>query len=143
EEHDQRTASEQHAERAGREEERRDGEVPGDVGARHQRGEASTPEGSPESRREWLPRMTPPTAATSSTIEVISKASRWTVRKRRPMAPGLPNESLIFDSCESRPPALRPITTITSTRIAAAAPIAPSVCQLGPPAHGASACPPR
>src|SRR5262249_36735350 len=139
EQHDQRAAAQEDAERARREQERRDREVPGDVRAGHQSGGASVLAGSPVRRREWLPRRPPPTAATSRTIDVISKASRWSVRKRRPTSRGLPNELVIFASCESRPPALRPITTITSTRIAAAAPTAPIACQLGPPAHGASA----
>ena len=38
--------------------------------------------------------MTPPTAATSSTIEVISNASRWSVRNSRPISAGLPNAAL-------------------------------------------------
>jgi hypothetical protein len=48
-----------------------------------------------DSSRAWLPRITPPTAATSRTIEVISKASRWSVRNSSPISPGLPNERLI------------------------------------------------
>ncbi len=41
----------------------------------------------------YEPRTTPPSAATSSTIEVISKASRWSVRNALPIAAGLPNDS--------------------------------------------------
>src|SRR5439155_23150539 len=66
EQYDQRAAPEQHAERARREEDRRDGEVPGDIGTLHW----------VCSSRECSPRMTPPTAAISSTTEVISNASR-------------------------------------------------------------------
>src|SRR5207237_9335471 len=68
EEDDQRAAPDQHAERTGREEEGGDGEVPADLGALHLERLAS----SWAAPREWAPRMTPPTAATSSTIEVIS-----------------------------------------------------------------------
>src|ERR671915_1941506 len=137
EQDDQRAAAQEHAECAGGEEERGDRQIPGDVGTSH-----ST--GSP--RRMGcgsLPRMTPPTAATRRTIEVISKASRWSVRKMRPISRGLPNRVSISASSESRPPALRPIATTISTRSAAAAPTAASDCQLGPPAQGASARPPR
>ena len=70
-------------------------EVPGDVRALH------APPGSPGLARRWpsssspqrracAPRTTPPTAAISSTTEVISKASRWSVRNRRPISAGLP-----------------------------------------------------
>ena len=38
------------------------------------------------------PSTTPPTAATSSTIDVTSKASRWSVRKSLPIASGEPKE---------------------------------------------------
>ena len=43
----------------------------------------------------------------------------------------------------SRPLAFKPMTTTISTINAPAAATAPSACQLGPPAHGASACRPR
>ena len=46
-------------------------------------------------------------------------------------------------SCESRPPPFVPIATMTSTRMAAAAVIAPTVCHWWRPAKGASASPPR
>src|SRR5207237_4562015 len=82
EQHDQRAPPDHHAERADREQERRDGDVPGDVGPAHC---ARVPS------RAWLPRTTPPTAAASRTIEVISKASRWSVRKSLPTPYGPPN----------------------------------------------------
>src|SRR5207302_4363987 len=79
EQDDDRVAAHEHAERARSEEERGDAEVPGDAGTA-QDADAS----SPERRCVCDPRKTPPTAATSSTIDVISKASRWSVRNRRP-----------------------------------------------------------
>ncbi len=99
EQHDQRAAADEHAERAGREQERGDDQVTGDV----------RPEHRPSLRRgsacEWLPRITPPTAATSSTTEVISNASRWSVRNSCPISPGLPNESV--DLRRAREPPVR------------------------------------
>src|SRR5206468_950587 len=59
EEHDQRAPAQQDAEGAGREEERGDAEVPRDLRPFHCL------------VLEWAPRMTPPTAATSSTTDVI------------------------------------------------------------------------
>ena len=47
---------------------------------------------SSESSRAWLPRITPPTAAISSAIDVISNASRLSVRKSFPMSYGLPEK---------------------------------------------------
>ena len=55
------------------------------------------------------PRMTPPTAATSSTIDVISNASRWSVRNSRPIQPGEPNVAFTVGLVASRPPALSPM----------------------------------
>src|SRR5919204_119670 len=140
EEHDQRAAAQEDAERAGREQERGHREVPGNL-------RAEDPERhwifSPASLRECEPRITPPIAATRSTIDVISKASRWSVRKSRPTWCGLPNEERTCCWCDSRPPALSPIATTISTRIAPAAATAPTCCQVGPPAQGASARPPR
>ena len=49
----------------------------------------------------------------------------------------------IAAECLSRPPVFRPMTTITSTSSAADAQMAATDCQLGPPAQGASARPPR
>src|SRR5437763_4090507 len=140
EEHDQRAAAQEDAERAGGEEEGRDREVPRDLGPEDPERHCAF---SPASFREWEPRMTPPIAATSNTIEVISNASRWSVRKSRPIARGLPNELWMCCSCESRPPAFSPTATTISTSSAPAAPTAPICCPLGPPAHGASARPPR
>src|ERR1700757_3385405 len=68
EQHDDRVAPDEDAERSRPEEERGDAEVPGDPGAEHY-----------AALRVCEPRMTPPTAAMSSTIEVISNASRWSV----------------------------------------------------------------
>jgi hypothetical protein len=93
--------------------------------------------------RECEPRITPPTAAISSTIEVISKASRWSVRNSRPISCGRPKEDSIAAWWESRPLVYKLTTTITSTNRAAHAATAPSVCQLGAPAQGASARFPR
>src|SRR4029077_12944966 len=85
EQHDERVAPDEDAERADPEQERRDGDVPGDTGAEHQLGTSS-----PCWRRTCVPRITPPTAATSRTIDVISKASRWSTRKTRPIQAGEP-----------------------------------------------------
>src|SRR5206468_307482 len=72
EQDDQRAAAEQDAERADPEQDRRHGEVPRDIRSLH----SGASSGSPGwSWREWPPRITPPTAATSRTIEVISNAS--------------------------------------------------------------------
>ena len=90
-----------------------------------------------------MPSTTPPTAATSSTIEVISKASRWSVRNSSPIWAGLPNERAISSLSERPPFAFVARATITSTRIAAPTTNAPSWSQRGPPAQGASARPPR
>src|SRR5205807_9697425 len=141
EQDDQRASAQEHAQRSGGEQAGGDRQVPGNVRARHQSGGASVLADSLE-RREWLPRMTPPTAATSSTIDVISNASRWSVRKRRPIAAGLPKARVTCSWWESRPPAFRPITTMISTRSAPAASTAANCCQVGPPAQGASASPP-
>ena len=82
--------------------------------------------------------MTPPTAATSSTIDVISNASRWSVRNSRPIHAGEPKTEPTSGLDESRPPAFSPITTMISTKIAPAASTAARVFQLGPLAHGGS-----
>src|SRR5439155_26327090 len=79
EQDDERVAADQHAERAHAEQEAGDGQIPRSARSHHSDGTSSAVV------RECAPRMTPPIAATSSTIEVISKASRWSVRKRRPM----------------------------------------------------------
>src|SRR5262249_31268303 len=105
EQHDQRAAPDQDAERAGAEEEGGDAEVPDDVWARH------WPAPSTGCSREGEPRITPPTAAISSTIEVISNASSWSVRNRRPISLGLPNDVAGSALCASRPLVFRPITT--------------------------------
>ena len=136
EQDDQGAAADQHAECSDREQERRDDEVPGEVGAVYRSILAS-------SLREWAPRMTPPTAAIRSTIEVISNASRCCVRKSSPIWCGPPKNVSTGGSFESRPPAFSPTATTTSTRIAPAALIAATCCHDGPPAHGASARPPR
>ena len=65
------------------------------------------------------------------------------MRNNRPIWDGLPKYGLTCSACDRRPPALIPIATTISVRIAAAAATAPITCQLGPPAHGASASPPR
>ena len=135
EEHDQRAPAEDDAGRADPEEDGRDGEIPGRC-----RGRAS---GDVVLRRGLHPSTTPPTAATSSTIEVISKASRWSVRKSRPISAGLPNEREISAASDRPPPAFDQQATTTSTSSAAPATKAPSWSQRGPPAQGASARPPR
>src|SRR6187431_1129707 len=132
EEHDQRAASHHDAERADPEEQRRDDQVPADARPHH---------GRPRSFSE--PSTTPPTAATSRTIEVISNASRWSVRKSSPIAAGLPNESGTSAGLRSESPQARPRTTTTSTRSAPAATTAAVRSSGGPPAQGASARPPR
>src|SRR5512132_251286 len=147
EQNDQRAPPEHHAERADREQERGDGEVPGEVRAHHS---ARVPpcnavllEDFGWSSWAWLPRTTPPTAAASSTIDVISNASRWSLKNTRPISLGLPNAAPMSGASASRPLALSPTTTTISTISAPAAATAPSACQLGPPAQGASAWRPR
>src|SRR5262249_25457865 len=135
EQDDQWVTPEQHAERTRREEEPGNAQIPGDLRSEqcnHRDGTSST------LRRECGPRMTPPIAATSRTIEVISNASRWSVRKSRPMYAGVPNVPSTCLECASSPPAFNPITTTISTNSAPAASTAPTACQLGPPAHGDS-----
>ena len=120
EQDDQDVAPDQHAERARPEEERGDPEVPGDAGSAiastSSRSDSDSDsarcmcaEAVAVARRVCAPRMTPPTAATSSTIDVISKASRWSVRKSRPIQAGEPKCAPTLESCPSEPPALRPI----------------------------------
>ena len=82
--------------------------------------------------------MTPPTAAMSRTTEVISNASRWSVRKTRPIQAGVPKSAPTLVSCERLPLACIPTATTISTSSAPAAATAPTVCQLGPPDHGVS-----
>ena len=60
------------------------------------------------------------------------------MRNSRPIQPGVPNGAFTCSECRSRPPAFSPIATMISTKIDAAARIAATVCQLGPPAHGVS-----
>src|SRR5207248_11754815 len=132
EQHDQRVPSEEDAERPRAEEEGRDTQIPGDAWADHNGGTWSI------ARRECAPRMTPPIAATSRTIDVISNASRWSVRNSRPIHPGVPNVRCTCSLWLSRPPALRASATMISRKSAPAARVAPTDCQLGPPAHGAS-----
>src|SRR4030095_3825731 len=107
EEDDQRATPDEHTEGSDREQQGRDSQVPGDVGAVHQ---ASRP----------LPRTTPPTAAASRTIEVISKASRWSVRNTVPISLGLPKDASLSAWASSLPPAVRPIAPTMSTRKAPA-----------------------
>src|SRR4029450_1868478 len=108
EEDDQRATPDEHSECSDREQQGRDGEIPGDVGAVHQ---ASRP----------LPRTTPPTAAASRTIEVISKATRWSVRNTVPISLGLPKDASMSALSSRRPPAVRTIATTLATRMAPAA----------------------
>jgi hypothetical protein len=79
----------------------------------------------------------------SSTIDVISNASRLFVRKSWPISCGLPKADPMLASSSSRSPAFSPTATTISTSRAPAAQIAATCCQLGPPAQGASARPPR
>jgi len=65
-------------------------------------------------------------------MEVISNASRWSVRKSFPTSRGLPNELATSGACERRPLAFRPMTTMISIMSAPAAATALSTCQLGP-----------
>src|SRR5579862_9020703 len=69
---DQRVAPDEYAQRSDAEEQCGDTEVPGDRRAEHQLTDAS----SCWLRRVCEPRITPPTAAMSRTIDVISNASR-------------------------------------------------------------------
>ncbi len=74
---------------------------------------------------------------------MISNASRWFVRKSSPIWWGPPKNASTGGSFESLPSAVRPTATTTSTRMAPAALTAATCCHVGPPAHGASARPPR
>src|SRR3954471_8142873 len=134
EQDDQRVTADEHAERTNCEKERGDAEVPGDPRPVHDCTLAS----STWLRRVWEPRMTPPTAATSSTIEVISNASRWLVRNSRPIHAGEPKVEFTGAVFPSRSDALSPMTTMISRKIAPAASTAATLCQPGPPAHGVS-----
>src|SRR3954451_9057615 len=124
EQDDDRVSQEEDAERAGREQERGDAQVPGDIRSEHvsvpphQPGRvlsarsASLPALPRCSRRAGAPRMTPLTAATSSTLDVTSNASRWSVRNRRPISAGLPKACPSSAEWASPPLALSPTTTM-------------------------------
>ena len=60
-----------------------------------------------------LPRTTPSTAATSSTIDVTSKARRWSERKSSPICAGDPNDPVIWAVSLSSSPAFSAITMMT------------------------------
>src|SRR5205823_7020035 len=137
EQNDQRTSPDQHAQGADREQHGGDQQVGGEVRSGH--GCASLTSSS----CGRVPRMTPPTAATSSTTEVISKARRCWSRKMRPIWAGLPKLSGIAAWSASLPPALSPMGSTISASSAPAAVTAATACQLGPPAHGVSTRPPR
>src|SRR5215211_1689135 len=138
EQDDQRIAPQEHAERTRGEEKARHGQVQRDLGTHHRPSDAS----SSGARRLWPPSTTPPTAATSSTIDVTSNASRWSVRNSRPISAGEPKAASMSASSRRRPLAPSPIAMITSTRIAPPASTPPTNCQLGPPVHTVSArCP--
>ena len=129
EQHDERVAPDEDAERADPEQDRRR--------ARCTRRRWDRPSAPPSVACE--PRITPPTAATSRTTEVISKASRWSTRKTRPIQAGVPKSAadLAPRARGSRSPASR--RRRRSRR--AARPRRRrrrSVCQLGPPDHGVS-----
>src|SRR5262245_19831084 len=134
EQHDERVASDEDAERADSEQEGGERDVPGDVRAEHQ----SDVSGSGAARLVWEPRITPPTAATSSTTDVISNASRWSTRKTRPIQAGVPKSLPTLLVCDRLPLACMPTATTISTSSAPAAATAANVCQLGPPDHGIS-----
>ena len=91
EQDDQRAPPQHHSERSDPEQERRDDQVPADIRPVHQA--RSSPCRLRLSSSGVVPSTTPPTAATSSTIEVISNASRWSVRKSSPISAGLPKVS--------------------------------------------------
>src|SRR4029078_9812262 len=110
EQHDQRAAPQDDAGRADPEQDTGDGDVPGRVGPEHQ---------ASSSAEAFIPSTTPPTAATRRTIDVISKASRWSVRNSRPISAGLPNERASWSLSDSPPSALVISATMTSIRIAA------------------------
>ena len=80
--------------------------------------------------------MTPPTAATSSTMEVTSKASRWSERKRVPISAGEPKAPSTSAVVLSASSALRAMTTTTSSAIAPAATTAATDCSVGPAGPG-------
>src|SRR5438874_1628753 len=128
EQHDERVAADEDAERADPEQDGGDRDVPGDVRAVHQ----------VAALRVCEPRITPPTAAMSKTTEVISNASRWSTRKTRPIQAGVPKAAPTLPWWERLPLACIPTATTISTSSAPAAATAANVCQLGPPDHGVS-----
>src|SRR5262249_12903109 len=147
EQHDEQVAPDKDSESADPEQEGGHGDIPGDARPKHQRttpasGSRSCAAPGPvvpgSNRRVCAPRITPPTAATSRTIDVISKASRWSTRKVRPIHAGVPKAAPTSPECERLPPACRPTATTISTRRAPAATTPPTVCQLGPPDQGVS-----
>ena len=91
EQDDQRAPPKHHAHRPRREQDPRDDEIPADAGTVY----------VALSFSRVVPSTTPPTAATRRTMEVISKASRWSVRNSSPISPGLPKPAVTSGGSES------------------------------------------
>ena len=130
---DQRAAAHEHAERADDEEHPARIDVPGDVRAGMQPVASSI---AGWRHVAWEPSTTPPTAATSSTIEVTSNAIRWSVRNSRPIESGEPNDRVIGVGVRERAAGRQPDRDDDLGEDRAAASTAPTTCQDGPPAHG-------
>src|SRR5918996_4157797 len=118
EQDDERAPADEDAQRTRPEEDDREDQVGGDPGAVH-RYSSRSPGSAP-------PRMTPPTAATRRTMEVTSKASRWSERKRLPISAGEPNPPPTPAVSPAPSPALSATATTPSPAIAPAATTAAS-----------------
>ena len=130
EQHDQRRAAQQHAERADREEDRADREVPGDVRPEH-RVSRVTVTGC--RLREWWPRIDAADRRGEQHDRRHLEREQVIGQEQAPDLRRAAERRVISASCERRPPAVVPTATMISTRIAAAATIAPTVCQPSPP----------
>ena len=74
---------------------------------------------------------------------MISNASSWSVRNSSPIPAGEPNERETSGSLESWSPASSPTATSVTARSDTAATTEATWISRVPPAHGASARPPR
>src|SRR3954447_21778876 len=152
EQDDQRVAAREHAARAGGEDERGDDEVPGEV---HFCGGPPASSSVPTSVSPWVrcvprimspteiscgsasparrrARMTAPTAATSSSSEAISKATRYVVRNWRPTSAGSPYGREYGAPSVSSPFRPEPISAIVSSTNSASANTTESARSPGP-----------
>ena len=130
EQDDQRVAAQHHAERADREEQRRRGRRTTGCQVRASPSDPS---------RACEPSTTPPTAATSSTIDVTSNAIRWSVRNSRPIDSGEPNARSMCFGCDEEAAGLEPDDDASPRRGSRRRrATAPTICHDGPPDQGDS-----